>query len=244
MAADRRLRARRALRALVALVAVAAAVACDAPSYPSELPSYDPTLAFDTTRGVARFASGTTVLLYADPTGAPAGYDLRAALATAIGRWAEVPRYGDITLAQTTDLRRAQVLVRFRSTTSLVDLGDCAFGGGLGRTAFCGDTTEDGRGVAPALPFADGSAGSRIKLDVYVDPLGASDLVLQQAGQTREEFFVTLLTHELGHVLGIGGHSNDADDLMFGGIIRARRPTTSDEVALRWVWSQPIALRF
>lgn len=232
------------LRALVAFAAVAVLAACDAPSYPSELPAYDATLPFDTVRGVARFPSGSTILLYADPTGAPAGYDLRAGLATAIGRWAGVPRYGDFTLAQTTDLRQAQVLVRFRATPPLVDLGDCGFGGGLGRTAFCGDATDDGRGVAPVLPFADGSAGSRIKLDVYVDPLGASDVVLQQAGQTREEFFVTLLTHELGHVLGIGGHSNEADDLMYGGIIRVMRPSPDDEGALRWVWSQPIALRF
>ena len=237
MAASRR------VRALLALVAVAAVVACDAPSYPAEVLSYDPTLPFDTGRGVARFPSGSTIRLYADPTGAPAGYDLRAALATAIGRWAEVPRYGDFTLEPTTDLRQAQVLVRFRTTASLVDLGNCAFGNGTDRTTFCGDTTADGRGVAPVLPFADGSAGSRIKLDVYVDPLGVSDVSLQQAGQSREEFFVTLLTHELGHVLGIGGHSDEVDDIM-NTAPRVRHPSADDEAALRWVWSQPVALRF
>lgn len=231
------------VRHLVLLAAVAAGVAaCDAPTYPAETFGYDPRLTFDTSTGVARFPIGSTITLYADTTGTPEGYDLRAALAQAMARWQAVPRYGEFTLAQTTDLRRADVIVRFRSTPSIVDLSTCdAAGGGLGRTYFCPDSTsEDGGGLAPVLPFLDG-IGSRVKAEVYVDPLGVADVILQQVRQTRQEYFVTLLTHELGHVLGIGAHSSGDRDIM-NGFPKVRTPSAADERTLRWVWTQPAKL--
>lgn len=212
-------------------LAAALVASCDAPSVAPDLPE----LSGSPLPGDSfyyRWETGRTIAVYADPTAAPAGYDLAAATRTAAGRWNALARYGQFELATTARATDADVVIRFRFAPPIVDLLGCEpAGSGAGRTTFCTDTSP-----ARVLPFI-ATGGGRVKVEVYVDPEGVSDEQLAAAGLTRQEYFVTLVTHELGHVLGIGDHSSDPRDIM-NGFPRVRVPSASDAATLDWVWLQ------
>ena len=225
MATERRNLAR-ALRAAVVLLVAA----CDAPTYPATVPAYDPTVISGEL--VYRWRSGRTIVVYPDPTSAPAGFDIAAAVRIAALRWNDATRFGDYRLAATTNVKDADVIVRFRFAPPLVDLLGCdPAGGGAGRTAFCTDTNP-----VRVLPLLDGGGG-HVKMDVYVDPEGRTAEQLSPFGLTPQTYFQALVTHELGHVLGIGGHSDDPADVM-NTFPRVTSPSEADRRTVRWVWLQ------
>lgn len=226
MATERRIAARLAL--------VLALAACDAPTYPLVQPGYDPTLL---TNGlVYRWRPGRTIVVYPDPTSAPAGFDIASAVQDGARRWNDATRFADYRLAVTTRASEADVIVRFRFAPLLVDLRGCEpSGGGAGRTAFCADSNP-----APVLPFL-ATGGGHVKMDVYVDPAGRTAEQLAPFGLTPQTYFQALVTHELGHVLGIGGHSDDARDVM-STFPRVTAPSERDIRTVRWVWLQPADL--
>ena len=223
-------------RRLVASFALALAmVACDAPTYPPAAAAYDPTALSE--GKVYRWRSGRTIVVYADPTSAPTGFDLAATVRDAAARWNDATRFGEYRLAVTERASDADVIVRFRAAPPLVDLLGCEPpGGGAGRTAFCTDANP-----VPVLPLV-GTGGGHVKMDVYVDPTGRTAEQLAPFGLTPQTYFQALVTHELGHVLGIGGHSGDERDVMYGGLILVTSPSDHDVDTVRWVWLQPVDL--
>jgi hypothetical protein len=225
---------RRAVHHAARIAFVLAIVACDAPTYPTEEPGYDPT---SLTGGlVYRWQPGRTIVVYPDPTSAPAGFDMPATVRSAASRWNDATRFADYRLAVTERASEADVIVRFRTAPLLVDLRGCEpSGGGAGRTAFCTDANP-----APVLPFIATGDG-HVKMDVYVDPTTRSAEQLAPFGLTPQTYFLGLVTHELGHVLGIGGHSGDEGDVM-NSFPRVTEPSESDRRTVRWVWLQPADL--
>lgn len=231
MATERRLAGR-----LARVVLVLAIAACDAPTYPIVEPAYDAT---SLTGGLLyRWDPGRTIVVYPDPTSAPPGFDLAAAVRDGAERWNDATRFADYRLAVTTRASDADVIMRFRSAPLLVDLRGCEpSGGGAGRTAFCIDSNP-----APVLPFV-ATGGGHVKMDVYVDPEGRTAAQLAPFGLTPQTYFRALVTHELGHVLGIGGHSEfDRTEDVMNTFPRVTRPSARDIRTLQWVWRQPADL--
>jgi hypothetical protein len=207
--------------------------ACDAPTAiaPTPQPDYSGSPLMGDTF-FYRWRAGKTIAIYADTTGAPTGFDLRAATSAGAASWNGLARFADYRLVLTQSPSAADVVIRYKFSPSIVDLRGCEpFGGGAGRTAFCIDSNP-----APVLPLLDGGGG-RVKVEVYVDPEAATEQQLQLAGMTRQEHFVALVTHELGHVLGIGSHSGSVLDVM-NGFPRVMKPSVDDELVLQWVWLQ------
>ena len=213
-------------------VVLALLVACDAPTSPAESFAYDPTVLTD---GVYHWQRGRTIAIYVQEGGGPDGFDIVRATQEAAARWNAAATLGEFALVTTGDSRAADVVVRFRFAPPIVDLTGCdPGGGGAGRTAFCA-----GESPARVLPLLDG--GGRVKVEIYVDPEAASDAQLAAWGMTRQQHFLALLTHELGHALGIGAHSDDPGDVM-SSPIRVVAPSADDQRTLRWVWLQPADL--
>lgn len=229
MATERRFLAGAALVLLVA--------ACDAPTYPGFVPAYDAT---ELTGGlVYRWQPGRTILVYPDPTSAPAGFDIASAVRDGAARWNDATRFAEYRLAVTSRPSDADVIVRFRFAPLLVDLSGCEPGGsGAGRTAFCIDTNP-----VRVLPLLAGGGG-RVKMDVYVDPESRTAEQLAPFGLTPQTYFQALVTHELGHVLGIGGHApfDQAEDVM-NNFPRVTAPSERDIRTMRWIWRQPVDLQ-
>jgi len=247
MAADlARVRPRRARlrRASLLLVALTAAAACDAPTATPTEPGYDPT---SLTGGlVYHWSPGATINVYADTTGfalAP-GFDIKGAVGNAARVWRDAVYYREVDLRLASSPADADIIIHRRSVPRLVNTvvggSDCDLDpvGVGGYTLFCPDT-----GNALVLPLLSGAGAGHVKVDIFVEPLVIGDAYLAQRGVTRNEAFYSLVAHELGHALGIGGHSQEPDDLMFGAPT-APRPTRRDAAALRFVLHQRADIRF
>ena len=219
-------------RLLAALFVVSALAACDAPTVPAARPGYDPDRLTGDDSTFYHWAPGRTIALYVDPRGVPEGYDLAASARVAASRWAGRTFYREYEFAFVQSPGQADVIIHYRFTPRLVDVFDCdAPGSAPGETTFCPDVP-----IARVLPLLAGGGG-RVKVDVAIDPLGPSELQLTQARQTRQEYVATLIAHELGHVLGLGTHSDEVDDLMHA-FPRVASPSLDDVWTLRYILRQ------
>lgn len=212
--------------------AIAAAVltlaSCDSPTMTAFDPAYDPTTL---TSGLFyHWPPGHDVTIYVDLSQAVAGTDLDAAVREGIAAWTSAGLLGEIRMRVVTDLRAANVIVHHSAATRLWQTEGCepipTSAGGA--TYFCVEETLD----AVTFDLNDGSDG-RAKMDVSVNR-GAVD--------TDAEFRAVVI-HELGHVLGIGGHSPNATDLMFGSPQQGT-PTLDDIRTLRYVLAHKADVRF
>ena len=222
----------------ILLLAVAAALwACESPTVPAEEPKFDAT---QLTGGlVYHWPVGRTIAIWVDTTAQPAGFDLEAAARAGAAAWERQAYYKEFSFRFTRDPHDADVVVRYRATPRPVDDASCdPAGGGAGETIFCPDVDA---GVMDVMPLLAGGGG-HIEADVLIEPYWVSDAFLASHQLTRQEHFGRLVTHELGHVLGIGGHSPDESDLM-GGLAIAPRISAGDASTLRWVLRQPVDLR-
>jgi hypothetical protein len=226
-----------AVRLTSALVLGIAIAACDAPTVSARGPvsNYDVWLDTALAMGgrdsiIYHWPAGHVLSLYVDPTNEPAGSDLAGAVATGMRQWEDATYYRDVRFRIASDPADADVIVHHATAPFLVDFGNCTYPiPQPGTTFFC--PAESGP-FMQTFPLLAGGGG-RVKMDLRVN----------RAAVPSEERFQALVTHELGHVLGLGGHSGDPDDLLWSGLITATRPTERDMAALRWVLRQPVELR-
>lgn len=194
---------------------------CDSPSTAPSAFAYDPTSL--TAGQLYRWADGRRVNVYVVPA-VTGPYDLDASVNAAISRWNAVPRGDRFTLQRTNNSAAANVIVFERTSPMPVSPSSCAYAtsGGAGYTYIC---PVNGR--AAVLPLVGtGSTGATTVL-VRID-----------MGRTgSREQFDAVVTHELGHAVGIGGHSDSESDVMFGS---PRTSTISgrDTQTLRWLLAQ------
>ena len=188
-------------------------------------PAYDPTAL---TGVLYRWPDGKTVAVFTDPTAVPAGISLAVATAGAMTAWKLAlggNQFAFRTAAAATD---ADVIVHVSSAPRLVGLAGCAepptFTGGV--TFFCPAADS-----ALTLPLTGGAKG-RVKVDISINP----------AATSATNPLSALVTHELGHAVGIGGHSPDAGDVMFVAP-SVTAPSSRDITTLRWLVRQAIGLR-
>ncbi len=215
-------------RQLAALALVVALASCDAPTVPEETFAYDPRLPGGL---VYHWPLGATISVYVDPAAWPASVDPDAAVRQAFAQWEDVTHYRDYDLRIVTDPARADVIIHHRDAPLLVDVSECSYpdAGSSGVTFFCPSEALDSLNV---LPLLEGAAG-RVKMDVRV---GIPILI-------PEGDIGAYVAHEIGHVLGIGAHSLDNQDLMFVGELQVDTPSARDARTLRWVLRQPVDVR-
>ena len=69
------------------------------------------------------------------------------------------------------------------------------------------------------------------------------DVLVSRATAGDNAHFRAFVAHELGHVLGLGAHSGNIADLMFGAPSRLT-PSTADVETLLYVLGQTPTVRF
>lgn len=223
--------ARRARGALAVATALATLAGCETPTVDAETFAYDPTGI--TARQVYHWPLGVTLAIYVDPTAAPPGDSLRRLVERGAAQWRDSLYYREFDVRIAESPADADVIVHHAAAPLLVATLDCAyspFGGGY--TFFCPYPSAENADSALVLPLRSGAPG-RVKIDVRVN----------RAATDSDAEFAALVAHELGHAFGIGGHSPEPADLMFGAP-RAPAPTADDARTLRWVLHQPASIRF
>jgi predicted Zn-dependent protease len=219
------------VRRAVALLALAAAAACDAPTVPSETPGYDPRLPLASGDVIYHWPLGYTIAVYAHTAGAPAGFDMPAAILRANEVWRNALRYREFDVRLVATPAEADVVFHF-DTDSVVSVTSCAPPptGAAGITSACPNAAGTALDPIPLI----GGGTSRVKFDVQIS---ASPVRIPNATA-----FQRIVAHEFGHVIGIGRHSGDMADLMFGGP-QVDVPSDADAQTLRYVLHQPAQLR-
>jgi predicted Zn-dependent protease len=223
---------RRVITSAFLIGSLAALAACDAPSAPVDVPAYDPT---QLTGGLHyRWKSGSTIAIYVDPTGAPPAGLLDAAVQQAMTAWRGVMQFRDVSFRTTSTPADADVILHASVAPLLiVTPPPCpySFTGAGGYTYFC----PAGTPLQPdtALTLALRSGGGRVKIDIRVD----------RARAASDSQFVAIVVHEMGHALGIGSHSDQPSDVMFGAPT-ITRPSARDASVLRWVLRRAPDMRF
>lgn len=182
------------------------------------------------------WAPGHEIAIFVDQRGEPAGVDLEAAVRRGIAAWEAVGLLGEVQLTVVTNVGEADVIVHHPDAPSLITIDtevcDPPVDIGGGRTYAC--VVDNGvNGLIPQILQLNDGSGGHVKMDVRVN-LGAI---------SEPQFFDAIVAHELGHVLGIGLHSANNQDLMFG-TPRVFVPSNDDAAALRHVLSRPAAARF
>lgn len=215
-------------RWLAILAASVVVASCDSPTVPEQGFAFDPRLPGGL---VYHWPVGATIAVYVDAAGWPAGLDPEAAVLAAFRQWEEVAHYRDFTLRIADSPADADVIVHHYQAPFLVDVSECSYpdAGGSGVTFFCPNEALDALEV---LPLLSGGPGM-VKMDVRVGLPGVITL----------ESIQPYVTHEIGHVLGIGAHSTNPADLMFAGELTVSKPTERDARTLRWVLRQPVDVR-
>lgn len=215
--------ARRALWAAVLLL-----TACEPPTAQLETAAYDATALSGGRR--YRWASGSVVRVWVEGATTTGATDLVRAVRAAERAWNAVPAFAEVTLAPARSLAEAQVVVLdHRTPLPVVPAPACPYQprSAAGYTYLC---PGDGRAVR--LPPVDGRGGAAL-----VSVVIGVDLprFVQQAALDA------VVAHELGHALGIAGHSDQAADLMFGAPAVAV-PSARDVRTLRQVLLAPADL--
>lgn len=211
------------------------AAACETPSIPVVPAGYDPE---SLVPFIYHWSAGHDIAVYVDTTDATPGTDLPASVEQAIAAWEPVGRLGEVRLHTVSDMHAADVIVHFMNVRRLIASPDdpdnpgtplCSpQDTGSGYTWLC--ITSDLQAVS--FLFTDGSDG-HVKMDVAVSRTAVPD----------DAAFRSVVMHEVGHVIGIGAHSPNIDDLMFVRP-RALAPTDNDAQTLRFILSQRADVRY
>jgi predicted Zn-dependent protease len=212
---------RSAVLAITAVVGSAGLISCDTPTEAPAAFAYDPTTL--TAGKLYRWENGRRLDVWVVPT-ADASRDLTRATSEAVARWNTVPRGDRFTLRMATSAAEAEIIVFERGSPLPVALpASCPYGstGAVGYTYFCGEGPR-----ALPLPLTGTTTGSaRVLVRIDFGRLA-----------TQGEL-AAIVMHELGHAVGIGGHSLDTLDVMHANPRRVT-PSGRDTQTLRWLLAQ------
>lgn len=211
-------------------LAVALVVACDGPLIPERLgivnevynfalpPPYAPL--------VYRWPTGHTIRVF---VAAGADAERQTILRDSVFRpaanaWESAMLYREFGFALTEMAEDADVVLAWSDAELPIDVTDCPPPtGAVAVTVFClGE--EPGR-LMPFPMKSPDTATSRVRMVVVIRAVEASNPTSAR----------NLGAHELGHVLGIGRHSSNREDVMFG-YPTTYRPTRADRATVRLLY--------
>lgn len=212
-------------RARAIILTAALLAACETPTIPGrdpadvyrfDLPTQPP--------AVLRWPVGRTVRVYVvDSSTGERTALLRTAFENGAAAWNEAALFTEYRLERASDLAGADVVLAFSDVLLPVDTDDCRPAVAQAVTTFCIEDDGTGNRRLHSFPLLDGAGPGQVKM-----------IVLVLAAESNNPAVVDrLVAHELGHVLGIGRHSDDERDLMWRVDQKTARPTRRDAATIQ-----------
>ncbi|MEN8376564.1 MAG: hypothetical protein ABFS34_14045 [Gemmatimonadota bacterium] len=200
----------------VAALAVLAS-ACDTPTIPQRNDTYGFALPVDGGL-VFHWGAGASVRVFvADAPGREGA--LTTAFDAAANIWEANAPFAEFSVSRASSAGAADVVLTWIDGPFAVQTAECLpSGASLGTTTFC--LTAGNDAIVPYPIQGGGSSGVLFLVTI-------SGSVATDASLLRR-----LVTHEIGHALGLFQHSPDAADLMFGGELTADEPTDADRATI------------
>jgi hypothetical protein len=204
---------------VIPLVAAVLAASCDAPTIPgrdtSDVFPFDlPT----TPSTIMRWPVGSAIRVHVvEARTAERTARLRTAFDAGARAWNETALFAEYRLQPAAGLADADAVVAFSDVTLPVSTQGCQPALTLAVTTFCIDDLGTPDASLRVFPAISGETGN-VRMIVLVLATLADD------GTAVER----LVAHELGHVLGMGRHSEDTRDLMYRVDQVTSRPTNRD----------------
>ncbi|HWV56787.1 MAG TPA: hypothetical protein VNZ57_04890, partial [Longimicrobiales bacterium] len=122
------------------------------------------------------------------------------------------------------------VVIAWSDADLPIETAGCEPGAGGGAvTSFCLDPDDPTRLRAYPIRSPSGLVLGRPRIVILIRATHADS----------PEMVARLVAHELGHALGIGRHSHDAKDLMWGGTLLTDSPTAADVATIRTLYRTP-----
>lgn len=203
---------------------ILATAACDPPMIPGRdatdvyaftLPTQPPL--------VFRWPSGSDIRVWIESGPSPEREGLlETAFAAGADAWNQHAVFGEYRLVRASSLGLADVVLSWSDVTPPVVTDACRPVVTQAVTTFC---VEDLGGAAPRLQPYPLRTGGTSRVRMLVTVLGSE--------AARPEFVNRLVVHELGHVLGIGRHSPERDDLMWRTDPLVDRPSPRDAATVQ-----------
>jgi predicted Zn-dependent protease len=201
------------------LAVLALSVACETPTIPgrdgSDIYPFDLPV---TPSAVMRWAVGSTIRVHVvEARTAEATQRLRSALEAGAAAWNESALFAEFSIVPAASESDADVVLAFSDVLLPVDTQGCRPALTLAVTTFCIDDLGSPAAAVRVFPLLSG-AQSRVRMIVLVLGSVSADAAVVDR----------LVAHELGHVIGIGRHSDDTRDLMYRSDQVTARPTSRD----------------
>jgi hypothetical protein len=212
--------------AIITLLCSAAAVACESVTIPARAADqvFDFRLPVNADRLVLRWPNAARIRVFVQPGATdPLTELLQSAVRAGAMAWESVSLFGDYRFALVGIPEQADVVVSWSTTVRPVEIADCIPFGGAAFTTFC--LTPEGDRLQP-FPLRNNMAMSSVRFLVTI----------RESEAINGARVHTLVMHELGHVLGIGAHSPNQQDLMFADPVTRDAPNARDRATVQLLY--------
>lgn len=211
------------MRTIQALLCALALAACDTPTVPERFlrDVYEFRLLTPSPKTLRWPLNSTVHVFVAPTTDATRTQWLKNGVDNAVDVWNDAVLYHEVKLVQVTKVEEADAVVQYSLANSPVILAGCLPSGPDAVTTFCLSATDPKR--LRVFPLTNDEANSHVRFVVSV----------RESAATDEETTVRLVTHEMGHVLGIARHTEQPTDLMYRGVLTRKDLNARDRATLQ-----------
>ena len=222
------------MRAVAAGLLLMSVLACETPSVPFDFGQYDFRLVVGTTGGQLRrtfhWGAGADVPVFVNQPEVGGRPSMADALDRASDVWTRAAIFSEIRLRRTTNLDEAVAVLQWKDVEPILStpVGCDGPGTGAASTRGCLNAAADSLITWPRRD----QGPSNVLFNVIV----------QLRPDADDDLLELLVTHEMGHVMGILAHSTSADDLMWGGIVTTGELSGADRQTLRTLYQSPVDL--
>lgn len=154
--------------------------------------------------------------------------------------WNAAALFGEVRLRETAELSRARVVLGWSDGERVVEVPEGCVGPTMGGAASTQGCIVEGRDAEArpvkrlqVWPRVDGEAS---QVGILVSVVPRPDVVGNVHADTAAARVRRLVTHEMGHALGILDHSPNPRDLMWSGLMLSDTLTRADRVTLRTLY--------